>query len=443
MTDTLLRAQRECISAIAIPDKRYGKPAYDGEVPASLRVDLAIDTGSFQAGWVTVRDLVGRRAESAAPEAVAETGRYIQGSFSVAPTPENLKIVSNWGITLFASLTLPWVNLAPQSREPITNGETASWTFDYLERPDTGQAVRYFGVVFTGVAIGCSRDTQALRLELTFTARTRNSTFYTYPHDRAFDWTEPTGRPFLLKNAYIYVGDLQLTVDSFGVRIENPCRFDYFGEDGLIRRFGMDSQSAEVDVTFLAPAEIVDEIDGWMTTSRWEADFRGMFVHPNAVRRRVAVALNAGCGFIPLLADYVASPATPKTDYTRFRDQMIFALEGTQLDSPLNTRHVEVHKVDASFVTSPSGLTFSSEPTEANTRHSGLRKGFAAGAFIYTIATEIVVPRVTCVETQRLYDGPGRVRKMRARFAGMSDGAGGGGQLADSFNPALKTEIRT
>lgn len=442
MTDTYLRAQRECLSIIGIPDRRYGVPAYDGEVPASLRIDAAIDHGSFDAHWVTVRDLVGKRREGSAPEAIAETGRYLEGSFSCAPTPENLKLVSNWGLTLFDSVTLPWENLAPRSREPNVNGEVASWTFDYLERPDSGQAWRYYGVIFTGVTIGCSRDSQALRLELTFTAKTRSKTFYTSPHDLTFDYTAPTGRPFLLKNAYVEVGDVQLSVDSFSVTVQNPCRFDYFGPDGLIRRFGMDSQSASVDVTFLAPAELVDTIDLWMTTAEWESDFRAMFVHPNSVRYKVTPALLAGCGFIPMSASQVASPGTPKSDYTRLRDQMIFALEGTELGSPMNTRHVEVHKVDGTFVTSPSGLIFSSEPTEANTRHSGLRKGFVAGAFIYSIATEIALARVTATEMTRLYDGPGRIRKCRVRFQGVSDAADSGGQMIDSFNPALQTEIR-
>lgn len=444
MTSTYINSQLSCMSILAMPERAFGRPSHDSEPPSALRISVSPDLRSFRADWQVEKALVNKAFEGSAFESVAYSGRTLHGSFSVTPIPANIKIIANLGITLFGPYySMPWPNGAPASRAPDSDGEIASWTWDYRAEPTSDQAERYTGVLITGVTIEAGLQNPALRYALTFIAKNRSKDYWSTPNPTCFDWTEPTGNAFLFKNTSIEVDDLRVECESFRLNVTNPVTFDGFDEDGLVSAYAMGAQQAECEVVFVLTEEIRDQVDGWMTDPDFEADIRAIFVHPGSMRRVVGVELPAKTGFIRLSPDYVASPGTPKTDYTRLKDQDIFAIEGTQLDSPLNTTHVECHKVDGSQGpggVSPSGLWFQSQPSEDVARYHGIRKGFATGARIFSVAHEIGIFRAVPVAKEEFDEGP--VRKCRMRFTGLSDGMGSGSQLTDQFNPPLNVTMR-
>lgn len=441
-----IRSQKACLTAIAIPEKAFGVPAFDGEVPSSLKIDMAIDLGSFSAEWAVEKEILNRTYEGAAPESSAFVGRKIEGRFSITPSPPIIKLVQNWGVALFEPQLATWSpNQGPVAQAPSTDGNIGSWTLDYLEYPTLDQAFRYYGVIFTEMVLEASRENPAYTIGLQFVARTRSKDFFTSPHRTDFDWTQPSGSPFLFKNASIEIGDQDLEVEGFRVTVRNPVKFNSFDEDGLVSAYGMDSQEVDVEVVFPHAEATADIVDAWFTSPAFEADFRAMFVHPASIRHPrggpALAAVNAGAGFIPMSPEDVAEPGVdPKTEYRKLRGQDIVAFVGTQIDSPLNTRHIECHKIEDSKITSPAGFWFKSEPSEGVLRDAGLRKGFAAGYYVYSIAHEVVVQRCVPMAIERFDEGG--IAKRRVRFVGLSGGATLGSQLIDSFNPALNTEIR-
>ena len=444
MTTIPIRDQRSCLSFVAIPERRYGVPSYDGEVISSLRIPIEIDIGSFEGEYEIVRDLVGKRYGGAAPEYARTAGRLLPFAFTCRPTPVNLKIVQIIGLNLFGPpIALPWPDAAPESRSPDTDGDLGSWTFDYLEKPTAQQAYRYTGAVVESQIMEAARDNPALRISVFGKARTRSTAFWADPHETSFEHESPGGWPFLFKNGYFYVDGTLLPVESFRVSVTNPTRYAHFGDDGLANAYGCDAQEVTVELSFPMSEALWDTIEGWFRDDDFTGDFRAMFVHPSSTRLPVLRDLQAGAGVIPMSPEYVASPGTLKSVYGRIRDQMVVAFIGKQLDSPSNTI-VEVHKVDGSQGpggVSPSCFWIQSGPSEGVERYQGLHRGFKGGeTFVYTIATEIGVYR--CVPKDKRRSSSGGKQIATVVFSGLSAGGISGGQLVDALNPALKTEIR-
>lgn len=444
MSPTFINPQRQCVLATAIPERAFGRPAYDGTPPSALLIPLAIDLGSFRADWQVERVLVNKTFEGSAFEGSDYAGRILRGSLSIMPQPPNIKIVANWGMTLFGPyLALPWESGAPASRAPDTDGEIASWTLDHLDKPTAAQAIRYTGVLFTGVNVEASLDNPGLRYSLTFTAKDRSTAHWTTPNSLAPTWTEPSGSQFLFKNASIYLDEHRIAAESFRLSVTNPVTFDGFDEDGLAHEYGMGAQQAEMELVCPLTEENADLIESWhIGDPDFEADIRALFVHPASIRRRLDRAYNAGASFFYLSPEYVGSPGTAKTEYTRLKDQDVIAIEGVQIDSPLNTAYSEVFKVDGSQGpggVSPSGIWGQVGPSEGTARYHGIRRGFASGAYLYSIAHEIGLFRAVLADKEVFDDR--FTRKARLKFIGLSDGASEGGQLVDTLNPPLNVSF--
>jgi hypothetical protein len=397
-------------------------------------IEYLIETGTFKADPEIIRVNSTTKWDVAGPtDSQVESTRII-GQFNAVCIPQMIKHVMNLGLQRVD-------NLAGAE----STAELPSWEADYITLSEDGdnQAVRFLGFLASNSIVSASKEDPVERVQVQFIAREVSDLHFLAPHPQTFDFTGWTTNPYLFKNAYLTarVGDRDIDIDIEGFRItmNTPIVTSAPDEEGKFSGYGAESSEVTVEITVEHNRATYDMVKDWLGSPATEFELRIMFLHPQSTRYQVIRPIPQGAGLIQMSPEFLASPVALKSDRSVIQDQDILMIEGVERSSPGSPVRRECVKCFEPIFTSPTGLHFEHEPTDHEVkRWQGMRFGYETGAFVYSMAHEIVLPRLV-FQGPVSFDSGGTAKKHLA-FIALADPVYG--TIIDSFNNALNSGVR-